>query len=327
MRIVVLGAAGFLGRHLVRHLVAAKHDVLAVDRHHFMAPGAKVVVADLTDKAQCNAALASPCDRLYQFAAEMGGAGYIFTGKNDYQILSISTIINLNVLDCIRTLPDVRVLFASSACVYPIERQSALETLSCAEDVAYPANPDSEYGWQKLFSERLFLASAADTGISCRIARLHNVYGPDCSWNDGREKAPAAICRKVALAPEGGAVDVWGTGQQSRSFLYVDDFISAITKLMESTYSGPMNIGSTEMISINALAQMVIDISGKQLRIRNTAGPVGVQYRVSSNILAERHLGWHTETQLADGLKNTYNWIAQQASQYRLETMTSRTRA
>ena len=245
----------------------------------------------------------------------MGGAGYIFTGKNDYQILQSSTALNINILNCIRGWPNVRVLFASSACVYPIERQTDLSTLSCEEEVAYPANPDSEYGWQKLFSERLFLSFAAETRKECRIARFHNIYGPDCAWNDGREKAPAALCRKVATTAEGGTVEVWGTGEQTRPFLYVDDCIEATIELMESDYPGPLNIGSEEMITLNELARTIVKLSGKRLIVRNVSGPVGVTYRVSSNVLAEKILCWRPTTTLAAGLACTYAWILSQASQ------------
>lgn len=312
MRVAVCGGAGFIGRHLSSRLVELGNEVVVIDKKQSDIVGASSVIADLRDDRQCREIFAQDFDQVYQLAADMGGAGYIFTGDNDYKIISDSTQININVANNIKHCGAKRLFFSSSACVYPKERQSELRNLSCEESTAYPANPDSDYGWQKLFSERLFSAFSRASGVQTRIARYHNVYGQFGAWNDGREKAPAALCRKVALASSGDCVDVWGTGLQTRSFLHVDDCVDATILLMASDISDPVNIGSEEMVTINELARIIIEISGKKLSVRNIDGPVGVNYRVSDNSRAAKYLCWLPKKPLAVGLRETYAWISEQ---------------
>lgn len=290
----------------VRGVDLEAHDHLTLKAHDF-------VQADLRDPVVMNDVLDAPFDEVYQFAADMGGAGYIFTGLQDVEIVQNSALINLNLIAAARRRSISNIFFASSACVYPQENQADPNNPICTEASAYPANPDSEYGWEKLFAERLYLSCNRQDGMNCRIARYHNIFGPCGTWKGGREKVPAAICRKVAEARPGDAIEIWGDGMQSRSFLHIDDCIEATRRLMQSDCPEPVNIGSEEMITINDLARMVIDISGKALTITNVPGPVGVRGRTSDNRLLHHHLGWSPVSRLRDGMEATYHWVASQA--------------
>ncbi len=239
----------------------------------------------------------------------MGGAGYLFTGENDANVMHNSAIINLNVLDACHKRNIKRVFYSSSACIYPEYNQEDPDNPNCAEDSAYPADPDSEYGWEKLFSERLYLAYNRNHGMECRVARYHNIFGPEGTWEGGKEKAPAAMCRKVAMAEDGGEIEVWGDGIQTRSFLFIDECIVGTVRLLRSDFEGPVNIGSDEMISINDLAKMVIGFSGKAVGIRNILGPEGVRGRNSDNRLIAEQLGWAPERPVSEGMACTYGWI------------------
>jgi GDP-D-mannose 3',5'-epimerase len=312
---LVCGAGGFIGAHLVRRLKAEGAFVRGVDLKHpeFAASAAdEFVLGDLRDAGFCRAVVDRRFDEVYQLAADMGGAGYIFTGENDAEIMHNSATINLNMLDVLRRSGAGRVFYASSACIYPERNQLDPDNPNCAEDSAYPAAPDSEYGWEKLFSERLYLAHARNHGLSVCIARYHNVFGPQGTWRGGREKAPAALCRKVAEAADGGTIEIWGDGRQTRSFLFIDECLEGTLRLMRSEATGPVNIGSEEMIAINDLARMVAGFSGKQLEIRNIPGPTGVRGRNSDNRLIRETLGWAPSRPLAEGMRATYEWIAQQ---------------
>jgi nucleoside-diphosphate-sugar epimerase len=256
-------------------------------------------------------------DEVYQLAADMGGAGYIFTGEHDAELMHNSATINLNVLEAMRQLKVQKVFYSSSACIYPEFNQLDPDNPNCVEDSAYPAQPDSEYGWEKLFSERLYLAYMRNHGITVRIARLHNVFGPEGAWKGGREKAPAALCRKVAEAPPGGEIEIWGDGKQTRSFLYIDECLEAVRRLVESDFAGPVNIGSEEMVTINGLAKTVMDIAGKKLTIRNVPGPLGVRGRNSDNRLIREKLQWAPSQPLRNGLAKTYPWILEQVTAHR----------
>jgi nucleoside-diphosphate-sugar epimerase len=249
---------------------------------------------------------------VYQLAADMGGAGYIFTGEHDADVMHNSATINLNVLEAFRRAGGFRIFYSSSACIYPAYNQTDPDSPKCSEDSAYPAAPDSEYGWEKLFSERLYLAYMRNYGMRVRIARFHNIFGPYGAWTGGREKAPAALCRKVAEATDGGEIEIWGDGRQTRSFLYIDECIDGILRLMESDFPGPVNIGSEEMVTINSLAELVMEIAGKTLRIRHVEGPLGVRGRNSDNRLIREKLGWAPSAPLRLGLVTTYAWIEQQ---------------
>jgi nucleoside-diphosphate-sugar epimerase len=251
-------------------------------------------------------------DEVYQFAADMGGAGYVFVGEHDADIMHNSAQINLNMLDTCHKRNVKRIFYSSSACMYPEYNQTKPDNPNCAEDSAYPAQPDSEYGWEKLFSERLYLAYAGNKGMEVRIARYHNIFGPYGSWKDGKETAPAALCRKVALAPDGGEIEVWGDGRQTRSFLYIDECLEATIRLTRSEWTGPVNIGSDEMVTINQLADMAMEIAGKKLTKKHIAGPLGVRGRNSDNRLIEKKLGWRPTQPLMDGMQKTFPWIAQQ---------------
>jgi nucleoside-diphosphate-sugar epimerase len=253
-----------------------------------------------------------PFDEVYQLAADMGGAGFIFTGENDADIMHNSASINLNMLDALRRRSPKRVFYSSSACIYPAHNQGDPDRPNCAEESAYPAEPDSEYGWEKLFSERLYLAYRRNHGIEARIARYHNIFGPEGTWIGGREKAPAALCRKIAEAKAGGEIDVWGDGKQTRSFLFVDECVEGTVRLMRSDFCGPVNIGSEEMVTINHLASMIMDVAGKRLRICHIPGPLGVRGRNSDNQLIRRSLSWFPAQPLRTGLEHTYPWIEQQ---------------
>jgi nucleoside-diphosphate-sugar epimerase len=278
-------------------------------------------LGDLTDPKVVDTVIEEGVDEVYQLAADMGGALYIFTGENDANLMHNSAMINLNVSrECVKKNVK-KVFYSSSACMYPEHNQLDPENPNCEESSAYPANPDSEYGWEKLFSERVFLAYNRNYGLNVRIARFHNIFGPQGTWTGGREKSPAAMCRKVAEAKEGDVIEVWGNGLQTRSFLYVDECVEAVLRLMESDFTGPVNIGSEEMVSINQLAEMAISISGKNLIIENIEGdefvkkygfkcPLGVKGRNSDNALYREKIGWEVNQPLLVGLQKTYNWIS-----------------
>tara|TARA_B100001059_G_C17793351_1_gene561505 strand:+ start:51 stop:1049 length:999 start_codon:yes stop_codon:yes gene_type:complete len=323
---VVLGAGGFIGSHMVKRLKKEGFEVIGVDlkKPEFSESKADLfIVGDLRDPELVAKVIGPNVDELYQFAADMGGAGFIFTGENDADIMHNSALVNLNVAyECIKKGVK-RVFYSSSACMYPEHNQLDPNNPNCVEDSAYPANPDSEYGWEKLFSERLFLAFAKNKGLNVRIARYHNIFGPEGTWDGGREKAPAALCRKAALAKEGESIEVWGSGNQTRSFLYIDECIEATIKLMRSNFTGPVNIGSEEMISINDFAKMAIEVSNKNLNIYNIDGqefikkyghkcPLGVNGRNSNNTLYYKKIGWKVSQPLIEGMKKTYNWIENQ---------------
>ena len=313
-RVLVNGAGGFIGSHLVVRLRDEGFWVRGVDLKYpeFSDTAADdFVIGDLRDYSVSSQAVEGVED-VYQLAADMGGAGYIFTGDHDACVMHNSAIINLNTLEASRKAGVKRLFYSSSACIYPEYNQLDPANPVCSEESAYPAAPDSEYGWEKLFSERLYLAYARNYGLEVHIARFHNIFGPEGTWQGGREKAPAAICRKVAEVPDGDEIEIWGDGMQTRSFLYVSECLDGVRRLMESEFQGPVNIGSEEMISINELADMVMRIAGKKLRIRHIPGPLGVRGRNSDNRLIEKELGWTPSQPLEDGLKKTYHWIESQ---------------
>jgi nucleoside-diphosphate-sugar epimerase len=318
---LVCGAGGFIGSHLVKRLKAEGFWVRGVDlvRPAFSATAADdFVVGDLRDLATVRAALDVQFDEIYQLAADMGGAGYIFTGEHDADVMHNSATINLNVLDtCRHTKFAGRIFYSSSACIYPLYNQLDPDNPNCTEDSAYPAAPDSEYGWEKLFSERMYAAYARNYGIVSRVARYHNIFGPEGSWNNGKEKAPAAVCRKVAEAENGGTIEIWGDGKQTRSFLYIDECLDGTLRLMRSDFAGPVNIGSEEMISINNLAMLVADVAGKRVSIRNIDGPVGVRGRNSDNHMIDETIGWKPSQPLRAGIERTYAWISDQVARTR----------
>jgi nucleoside-diphosphate-sugar epimerase len=315
---LVCGAGGFIGSHLVRRLKAEGYWVRGVDLKYpeFSSSAADdFVIGDLRDQQVTRTIFDRFYDEVYQLAADMGGAGYIFSGENDADVMYNSALINLNVIHHCQEHGIGRVFYSSSACMYPEHNQMDPDNPNCAEDSAYPANPDSEYGWEKLFSERLYLAFARNHGMQVRVARFHNIFGPEGTWTGGREKAPAAICRKVAEAPDGGIIEMWGDGQQTRSFLYIDECLEGVLRLMRSDFSGPVNIGSEEMVTINQLAEMVMDVAGKSLTIKHIPGPLGVRGRNSDNRLIAQKLGWTPQQPLRDGLRQTYRWIANRVAQ------------
>ena len=314
---LVCGAGGFIGSHLVKRLKRDGFWVRGVDLKfpEFAETQADdFVVGDLRDQALCRAVVDRRFDEVYQLAADMGGAGYIFTGEHDADVMHNSATINLNMVDVCYKRNVSRVFYSSSACMYPAYNQEDPENPNCAEDSAYPAAPDSEYGWEKLFSERLYLAFGRNRGMECRVARFHNIFGPEGTWTGGREKSPAAICRKVAQTKDGGEIEMWGDGQQTRSFLYIDECVEGVLRLTRSPHTGPFNIGSDEMVTINQLAQMAMDIAGKKLTIRHIPGPLGVRGRNSDNRLIQSTLGWAPSQPLYAGLEKTYAWISEQVS-------------
>jgi GDP-D-mannose 3', 5'-epimerase len=314
-RALVCGAGGFIGSHMVRRLRAEGYWVRGADlKHPEFSPtqAHEFVVADLRLRDNWEAILDEGMDEVYQFAADMGGAGYIFTGENDAHVMHNSAMINLQAADFAVQRKVKKIFYSSSACMYPAYNQEDPDNPKCAEDTAYPAAPDSEYGWEKLFSERLYFAFSRNFGLNVRVARFHNIFGPEGTWRGGKEKAPAALIRKVAEQPDGGTIEVWGDGQQTRSFLYIDECIEAVRRLMESQFPGPVNIGSEEMVTINQMAGMIMKIAGKKISIRNVPGPTGVRGRNSDNRLLRKELGWEPTMSLYDGLRNTYPWIAAQ---------------
>ncbi len=317
---LVCGGGGFIGGHLVKRLKAEGFWVRGVDlkSHEFSVSEADdFLIGDLRDAYFCRHVVDRRFDEVYQLAADMGGAGFVFVGENDADIMHNSGTINLNMLDvcCKRLIP--RIFYSSSACIYPAYNQMNPDSPNCEESSAYPAAPDSEYGWEKLFSERLYLAYARNRGIEVRIGRFHNIFGPEGTWTGGREKSPAALCRKVAMAPNGGTIEIWGDGKQTRSFLYVSECVEGTLRLMRSSFEGPVNIGSEEMVSINQLAEMIMRIAGKRLSIRHIPGPLGVRGRNSHNDLIREKLGWEPTMTLDQGLARTYPWIREQVERVR----------
>ena len=312
---LVCGAGGFIGGHLVKRLKKEGYWVRGLDiKHHeyVRSQADDFVKSDLRDPKLVANVIDQPFDELYQLAADMGGAGFVFSGENDADIMHNSAMINLNVVEASVKAKVKKIFYSSSACMYPERNQMDPNNPNCAEDSAYPAEPDSEYGWEKLFSERFYLAANRNYGLDIRIARFHNIFGPEGSWKNGREKAPAAMCRKVAETPDGGEIAMWGDGNQTRSFLYIDECLEGVHRLMESDFMGPVNIGSDEMVSINQLAEMVMDIAGKKQSIKHIPVPLGVRGRNSDNTLIKEKLGWVPSESLYDGLKKTYLWIEKQ---------------
>jgi nucleoside-diphosphate-sugar epimerase len=315
---LVCGAGGFIGSHLCRRLKEEGFWVRGVDlkEPEFSATAADdFILGDLRDPVLCREKVVDrPFDEVYQLAADMGGAGYIFTGDHDAVVMHNSAMCNLNMAEACRLGGVGRVFYSSSACMYPEHNQLDPDNPNCAEDSAYPAAPDSEYGWEKLFSERMYFAYQRNFGLDVRVARFHNIFGPQGTWTGGREKAPAAICRKVAETEVGGEIEIWGDGKQTRSFLFIDECLEAMRRLMDSDFMGPVNIGSDEMISINDLALMVMSIAGKDQRIKNVPGPLGVRGRNSDNTLIAEKLGWAPSQPLKEGMAKTYTWVLEQVN-------------
>jgi len=314
---LVCGAGGFIGGHLVKRLKGEGYWVRGVDlkRNEYSDGTADdFIVGDLTDPVVIANVLDQPFDEVYQLAADMGGAGYIFTGENDANVMHNSALININVLHQATKVQSGKLFYSSSACMYPEFNQLNPDNPNCSEDSAYPAAPDSEYGWEKLFSERLFLAYHRNYSLKVKIARFHNIFGPEGTWRGGKEKAPAAMCRKVAEADENGTIEVWGDGKQTRSFLYVDECLEGVRKLMNSDFNGPVNIGSEEMVTINELAKMTMRIAKKNLNISNIPGPTGVRGRRSDNALIKQKLNWAPSEPLQVGLEKTYKWITKEVN-------------
>ena len=327
---IVLGGGGFIGGHLSKRLKNDGYHVRIADiKNHEYFDHSEIchefIKCDLTDPNYVKLVITENCDVVYQLAADMGGAGYIFTGKNDANVMHGSAMINLNVAqECVNKKVK-KVFYSSSACMYPEHNQLDPNKPNCEETSAYPANPDSEYGWEKLFSERLFLAYKRNYKLDVRIARFHNIFGPQGTWIGGKEKAPAAMCRKAAETKEGDKIEVWGDGLQTRSFLYVSECVEAVLRLMDSDFTGPVNIGSEEMVTINQLAEMAIEISGKKININNISGqdfidkygfncPTGVRGRNSDNKLYKEHMGWEPSQPLRVGMEKTYQWINKQVN-------------
>jgi len=309
---LVCGAGGFIGTHLVKRLRSEGLWVRGVDLklpEFDLSDASDFMQGDLRDEKLVQAVFDRRFDEVYQLAADMGGAGYIFTGDNDASILHNSAVINLNVLEACRRHDIGKVFYASSACVYPEHNQLDPLNPNCEESSAYPANPDSEYGWEKLFSERLYLSYARNYGLEVRIARFHNIFGELSTWQGGKEKVPAALCRKIALAADGETIEVWGDGTQTRSFLYIDECMEGILRLMRSGWSGPVNIGSDEMVSINELAAMIMRAADKNVFLEHIPGPEGVRGRNSDNRLIKKMLGWRPSSTLYQGIVPTYRWI------------------
>ena len=337
---LVYGAGGFIGSHMVKYLKSKNYYVRGIDLKYpeFSESKADEFIrgdlremdfvkktlifkgSDIGFHAKVNHADTDLFDEIYQFAADMGGAGYIFTGENDADIMHNSATINLNLLECMRDLKDryksnkSKVFYSGSACMYPEHNQLDPDNPDCREESAYPANPDSEYGWEKLFSERLYLSYNRNYDIPVCVSRYHNIFGPEGTWDGGKEKAPAAICRKVAKLPHnGGEIEVWGDGKQTRSFLYIDECIDATYRLMQSDFMGPVNIGSEEMVTINELVEIAERVSGKIVkRNHKLDAPTGVRGRNSNNDLIREKLNWDYSQSLEDGIKKTYSWIESQ---------------
>lgn len=327
---IVLGGGGFIGGHLGKRLLNDGYHVRIADikNHEFWNHEEicnEFIKCDLTDPKSVELVISEGCDEVYQLAADMGGAGYIFTGENDANVMHSSALINLNVAKECVVKKVKKVFYSSSACMYPEYNQLDPENPNCEESSAYPANPDSEYGWEKLFSERLYFAFNRNYNLDVRVARFHNIFGPQGTWTGGKEKAPAAMLRKASETISGNSFEVWGDGLQTRSFLFVDECVEAVIRLMNSDFLGPVNIGSVEMVSINQLAQMAIDISGKNISIKNIEGqeffdkygfkcPVGVRGRNSDNKLYKEKVGWEVNQSLKIGMEKTYKWINEQVN-------------
>jgi len=316
---LVCGAGGFIGSHLVKRLKKEGFYVRGVDLKYpeFGETAAdEFIIGDLRDPKVCQSILDRPFDEVYQLAADMGGAGYIFTGEHDADVMHNSATINLNMSYFGARSGIRKIFYSSSACIYPAFNQTDPDNPRCAEDTAYPAQPDSEYGWEKLFSERLYFSFHRNYGLNVRVARFHNIFGPEGTWTGGREKAPAAFCRKIAETPDGGEIEMWGDGKQTRSFLYIDECLEGIRRLMNcTTFAGPVNIGSEEMVTINQLAEMTMQIAGKKISVKHIPGPLGVRGRNSDNTLIGEKLGWKPSRPLRDGLTETYRWIEKQVAE------------
>jgi GDP-D-mannose 3',5'-epimerase len=324
-KVLVLGGGGFIGGHLAKTLKNNGCYVIACDikNHEYFKSDEfchEFKLGDLRNYDFVKSIINEDIDEIYQLAADMGGAGYIFTGEHDADVMHNSALINLNVAKESVLKNVKKIFYSSSACMYPEHNQMDPENPNCEESSAYPANPDSEYGWEKLFSERLYLSFMRNYGLEVRIARFHNIFGPYGTWNNGKEKAPAAMCRKVIEAQDNGSIEVWGDGKQTRSFLYIDECVEAVLRLMESEFTGPVNIGSEEMVTINELAEMAIKLSGKNIKINNLYGddffkkyghkcPLGVKGRKSDNKLYKEKINWSVNQPLILGLEKTYNWI------------------
>jgi nucleoside-diphosphate-sugar epimerase len=325
-KILVLGGGGFIGGHLSKRLKDEGHFVRAVDikNHEYFNENefcSEFILGDLRNPNFVSKIMFAPnqsttevgsFDEVYQLAADMGGAGYIFTGENDANVMHNSSLVNLNVLHYATSMGVKKIFYSSSACMYPEHNQLNPNNPNCEESSAYPANPDSEYGWEKLFSERLYLAYNRNYGIDVRIARFHNIFGPYGTYKGGKEKAPAAISRKISEVLDGGEIEVWGDGEQTRSFLYIDECLEGVIRLMDSNFTGPVNIGSDEMVTINQLVRYVTDISGKEVYVKHIDGPTGVRGRNSDNKLINEKLEWQPTQPLYDGLIKTYEWINKQ---------------
>lgn len=313
-KILVLGAGGFIGNNLVIKLKTQGHWVRGVDLkypEYNETFADDFVIGDLRDPLVVSKVIDNDIDELYQLAADMGGACYIFTGENDANIMHNSALINLNVAYESVKKGVKKLFYSSSACIYPERNQMDPNNPNCAESSAYPADPDSEYGWEKIFSERLYLSFHRNYGLNVRIARFHNIFGPLGTWKGGKEKAPAAICRKIALC-DNNIIEIFGDGQQTRSFLFIDECLYGIEKLMQSSITTPINIGSDEMVTINQLVEHVADIAGKNITIKHIEGPIGVRGRNSDNHLIQKLLNWAPNMPLKDGLRKTYAWIQTQ---------------
>lgn len=313
---LVLGAGGFIASHLVKRLKSEGYWVRAVDLKYPLfekSPADEFIIGDLTDVKVCEKVLDKSFDEVYQLAADMGGAGYIFSGENDANLMHNSALINLHIAKRAAEMKVKKIFYSSSACMYPAYRQEDPSNPKLSEEMAYPAAPDSEYGWEKLFSERIYLAFHRNHGLDVRVARFHNIFGPQGTYKGGKEKAPAAICRKIAEVENGGTIEIWGDGNQTRSFLYVDECLDGVRALMNAKdFHGPVNIGSEEMVSINDLVAMVAEIAGKKVNVRHIPGPLGVRGRNSDNTLCREKLRWEPKMKLRDGLAKTYAWISQQ---------------
>ena len=321
-KVLVCGAGGFIGNHLVNRLKDEGYWVRGIDLKYPDFTETKAddfIVGDLCHLANCQKAIqlseSESVNEIYQLAADMGGAGYIFTGENDANVMHNSATINLNIADLATKSGVDKVFYSSSACMYPEYNQLDPANPKCSEESAYPAAPDSEYGWEKLFSERLYLAYQRNHQLGVRISRFHNIFGPLGTWTGGKEKAPAAICRKVAMAKDGDAIEIWGDGQQTRSFLFIDECVEAVMRLMDSECCQPVNIGSEEMVTINQLVDIATEVSGKTIQKKHIDGPLGVRGRNSDNQLILEKLGWKPDYPLEKGIEKTYSWISQQISQ------------
>jgi nucleoside-diphosphate-sugar epimerase len=317
---LVCGAGGFIGSHLVKRLKGEGIWVRGVDLKfpEFSETAADdFLIADLRDPQNCREIIDRRFDEVYQLAADMGGAGYIFTGEHDAAIMHNSATINLNILEACKNRNVKRIFYSSSACMYPERNQLDPDAPVTREDSAYPADPDSEYGWEKLFSERLYMAYRRNYGMETRVARYHNIFGPEGTWTGGKEKAPAALCRKIAEVGNGDSIEIWGDGEQTRSFLYIDECLEGTVRLARSNMTEPVNVGSEEMVSINQLAGLIMEVANKEVSLEHIPGPLGVRGRNSHNELIGKSLGWQPSKPLIEGLSKTYPWIESQIERMR----------